>query len=161
MVLILGVLGGRTFSRGSYNGPRLIVICRGRNLGAEIWALSVPRQRIHFVLFYSFIFFSSFQNSFRIFLRYHIQYTSRKRGIGPGSKGALVPIHTYKHKPTRRDHVQVTRPTSRFSHVQITSITLEAKNNCFCDKILQFSSGPPSSKIPPIPLKLLLGASLV
>ena len=46
------------FSRGSYNRPRLMILCRGRNLGTfYAAALSMPRQRIHFVFFYLFLLF--------------------------------------------------------------------------------------------------------
>ena len=56
-----------SFSRGSYTRPRLIA-------AAEIWAVFFAAAENSFS-FLLFIFFSSFQNSFRIFLCYHVPYT--------------------------------------------------------------------------------------
>ena len=96
-----GRAGGTSFSRGSYNRPRLKSLCRGREFGHFLcrgrefilfrglgllmilcrgrnWGTFMCRGR-EFILFSFIYFFSSFQNSFRIFLRYHIPYTFEQR----------------------------------------------------------------------------------
>ena len=80
-----GRAGGRTFSRGSYNGSRLIILCRGRNLGTfctvaenSFWlgfTNSLPGQKFghflcrgrEFILFYLFISFLHFKIVFVYF----------------------------------------------------------------------------------------------